>query len=503
MRKYLFLIWLTLPLIAFAQKASSVRFVYIGAEGGDHGTVAICAGAAIKPADRPGDDILGKAYLTDWPTLDKIKSSIAKSNFVMDYIDERLDSIQKYKEARYDKYKIIGVGDSTLYIQGENAARLFFQLLTVFPDQLNNAGRYAMLELLSHTHSGFMKTFLQDFRPAEGQAIGAIQFVYRSVYHEGYSNLPHGTLTICVGRFVQPNGVAFPDPDDRSVILTDIRTYNWLREYMLSSIYTYTVKDGETAEMAGTPICPGQPSLEIVGSGGMDLFVCRSNWHAFFDTLRSELRIQSMDQRVIGAFQSAPDWPLAVATAKLRDCPNCRTDTHQTFQRLTVQASTSDITGDKKLKMMDTGRIKVELDFEKALTQYDFAEIMRFSWHGQGNQRDRAFLIGVGKRVHANEIVYNRELAIAILTDTGTFSLIREYAVRSTYTYTVKDVENSLKAGKPMCPLETSLEMTDSGGMDLFVCHNDWQAFFDSLRSELRIHSLDSRSVDLLKYRLY
>src|SRR5579862_8894589 len=126
----------------------------------------------------------------------------------------------------------------------------------------------------------FLTIILLSFRLAEGQTVGAIQFVYRAVYHEGYANLPHGTLTICVGKFVQPNGYGFIDPDDRSAILTDPKTYNWVKEYILCSKFTYTIKNAEEAMKVGKSRCPGEASLEVIGSGGIDVFVCRNDWRA-------------------------------------------------------------------------------------------------------------------------------------------------------------------------------------------------------------------------------
>jgi len=352
---------------------------------------------------------------------------------------------------------------------------------------------------------------LFSFRPANSQAVDAIRFVYRGVYHEGYSNLPHGALTISVVKSVRRNGEAMLNyPDDRSVILTDTKTYNFVREYILSSNLTYSAKDAEKAKNVGMPVCLGESSLEIIGSGGVDVFLCRNDWRTFFDTLRSALRVQSFDARVTTAFDSAPDWPMAVTMIQKPDCLNCRTvclnceDSLLHPPHLVEKDSTYTITENERYKIVDTPHhIKVELDFEKALTQYDFAEIMRFAYRSEVNLPYHTLLIGVGKRVDPNEIVVNPVLSAAVLTDTGTFNLIKKFLLNSRYTYTAKDVEGSKKAGIPMCPLETSVEVTDSDGMDLFVCRNDWQAFIDSLESVIRTHLLDSRSIELLKWRLY
>ncbi len=348
-----------------------------------------------------------------------------------------------------------------------------------------------------------------SFRFAEGQTVDAIRFVYREVYHKGYANLPHGTLTIYLARPTKYNDETVFDPNDRSVVLTDIKTYNFLREYVLCSNLTYTAKDAEKAKKTGMPVCSRESSLEIIGSGGMDVFLCRDDWRTFFDTLRSALRIQSVDARVTAAFDSAPDWPMPVTVTRKLDCLNCRTaclnceDTLLHPPHFAVKDSIYANAGNERPKTVDTGRIKVELDFEKALAQYDFAEVMRLDYRSEVNLPYHMLLIGTGKRIHPNEIVVNRDLSAAVLTDTGTFNLIREYLLSSSYTYTAKDVEKSRKAGKPMCPLEISLEMADSGGMDLFVCRDDWQALIDSLQSVIRTHLLDSRSIDLLKWRLF
>jgi hypothetical protein len=151
-----------------------------------------------------------------------------------------------------------------------------------------------------------------SFRLADGQIVDAIRFVYR-----GRPNLSFPTLSICIGKLVQPNDVDLSDSILGSAILTDVKTYNWLREYILSSYYTYTAKDAKIAIQAGKAMCPlPQSALEIKDSGGMDLFVCSNNWHVFFDTLRSEMQFHQMDEAVIDAFKSPPHWPATPTTTK-------------------------------------------------------------------------------------------------------------------------------------------------------------------------------------------
>ncbi len=55
-------------------------------------------------------------------------------------------------------------------------------------------------------------------------------------------------------------------------ILTDTETYNWVREYILSSFYTYSAKDAALAIHNGKRMCPlRETALEIKDSLGMDL----------------------------------------------------------------------------------------------------------------------------------------------------------------------------------------------------------------------------------------
>ncbi len=144
-----------------------------------------------------------------------------------------------------------------------------------------------------------------SFRIAFGQTIDAIRFVYRS-----RPALTHPTLSICIGKLVQPNDAYSMDSLLGSAILTDTKTYNWVREYILSSFYTYSAKDAALAIHNGKRMCPlRETALEIKDSLGMDLFVCRNNWSVFFDTLRSELQLHQMDKAVIDAFKSPPHWP--------------------------------------------------------------------------------------------------------------------------------------------------------------------------------------------------
>jgi hypothetical protein len=151
-----------------------------------------------------------------------------------------------------------------------------------------------------------------SFRLADGQTVDAIRFVYR-----GRSHIAFPTLSICLGKLVQPNDVDLIDSTSGSAILTDAKTYNWLREYILSSAYTYTIKDPKIAIQGGKPMCPiSESALEMKDSGGMDLFVCSNNWPVFFDTLRSEMQFHRLDSAVIDAIKSPPHWPSTPTTTK-------------------------------------------------------------------------------------------------------------------------------------------------------------------------------------------
>jgi hypothetical protein len=76
-----------------------------------------------------------------------------------------------------------------------------------------------------------------SFRLAFGQTTDAIRFIYRS-----RPELNYPTLSICIGKLVQPNDADMTDSLLGSAILTDAKTYNWVREYILSSFYSYTAK---------------------------------------------------------------------------------------------------------------------------------------------------------------------------------------------------------------------------------------------------------------------
>jgi hypothetical protein len=144
-----------------------------------------------------------------------------------------------------------------------------------------------------------------SFRFVEGQTVDAIRFVSRC-----RPDLTWPTLSICIGKLVQPDDAYSTDSLMGSAILTDAKTYNWVREYILSSFYTYTAEDAKKAIQNGKPMCLfNEWALEIKDSLGMDLFVCRNNWNVFFDTLRSELQLHQMDKAVIDAFKSPPHWP--------------------------------------------------------------------------------------------------------------------------------------------------------------------------------------------------
>jgi hypothetical protein len=144
-----------------------------------------------------------------------------------------------------------------------------------------------------------------SFRLAFGQTVDAIRFVSHC-----RPDLTWPTLSICIGKLVQPDEPYSTDSLLGSAILTDTKTYNWVREYILSSFYTYKAEDAKIANQNGKPMCPLNVwVLEIKDSLGMDLFLCRKNWQVFFDTLRSELQLHQMDKAVIDAFKSPPHWP--------------------------------------------------------------------------------------------------------------------------------------------------------------------------------------------------
>jgi hypothetical protein len=137
-----------------AGESRSIRFVYIGADTGNHGTVAICADEPVQPTDRPGDSALGKAYVTDWDGLRTLRSWIAKSKYVTAHIDHRLDSSETNKDRLLDKFMIIGASDSPLYVQGENAYELFIQLSVGGWGGVNSSAMSDLIRQINNDVSG-------------------------------------------------------------------------------------------------------------------------------------------------------------------------------------------------------------------------------------------------------------------------------------------------------------------------------------------------------------
>jgi hypothetical protein len=148
----------------------------------------------------------------------------------------------------------------------------------------------------------FSYVLLFSFRLAEGQKVDAIRFVFR-----GRANMSLPTLAICVGKLVQPTDAGWFDSTRGSAILTDPKTYNYLREYILNS---------KVAIPNGKSMCPLSSAFEMIDSKGMDLFVCDNNWGRFFDALRSGMQLQQMDKVVIDAFKSPPHWPMTSTTTE-------------------------------------------------------------------------------------------------------------------------------------------------------------------------------------------
>lgn len=151
-----------------------------------------------------------------------------------------------------------------------------------------------------------------SFGFARGQNNDAIRFIYRYLPER-----PHPTFAICVGKLVQPFDAGMIDSLHGGAILTDSNTYRWIREYILSSFYTYSAKDAAKANNVSEPMCPIlSPVIEMKDSGGMDMFVCFKDWRPFFDTLRAKLQQNLMDTIVINVLKKAPAWPRTLIPTK-------------------------------------------------------------------------------------------------------------------------------------------------------------------------------------------
>ena len=148
----------------------------------------------------------------------------------------------------------------------------------------------------------FSYVLLFSIRLAEGQKVDAIRFVFR-----GRANMSLPTLAICVGKLVQPTDAGWFDSTRGSAILTDPKTYNYLREYISNS---------KIAIPNGKSMCPLSSAFEMIDSKGLHLFVCHNNWNRFFDGLRTGMQLWHLDKAVIDAFKSPPHWPMTLTTTK-------------------------------------------------------------------------------------------------------------------------------------------------------------------------------------------
>jgi hypothetical protein len=148
----------------------------------------------------------------------------------------------------------------------------------------------------------FSYVLLFSFRLAEGQTVDAIRFVHRD-----RKNMALPTLSICVGKLVQPTDAGWFDSTHGSSILTDTGTYNWLREYIINC---------KVSMSTDKSMCPLTSAIEMKDSKGLHLFVCDNNWNRFFDGLRTGMQLQHLDKVVIDAFKSPPHWPMTPTTYK-------------------------------------------------------------------------------------------------------------------------------------------------------------------------------------------
>jgi hypothetical protein len=128
------------------------------------------------------------------------------------------------------------------------------------------------------------------------QRVESLRFVYA-----GEEDKPHGTLVISIGQYIKPTDRGLVDADFGRCIVTDLRTFDSLRQFIRKSQYPI----GGVARIADSLhqwLLEGYSYYKIIGSDGSVVYLNGKYWISFFEGLKSTLRIHSLDQRVIAAF---------------------------------------------------------------------------------------------------------------------------------------------------------------------------------------------------------
>jgi hypothetical protein len=128
------------------------------------------------------------------------------------------------------------------------------------------------------------------------QRVESLRFVYA-----GEEDKPHGTLVISIGKYMKPTDRGVVDSNFGKCVLTDIRTFDSLRQFILHSKYPIR-RFARITDSLDRWLQEGYSYYTIIGSDGSVVYLNGKYWISFFDGLKVELRAHELDPRVIGAF---------------------------------------------------------------------------------------------------------------------------------------------------------------------------------------------------------
>jgi hypothetical protein len=133
----------------------NIQFIYVGSGKVDHDSVVI--GSMHFPGGYSGSKHL-KVYYTDQRTLDTLRSYILHSNFVKESHSSRNENYGIDTLKLLDVYKIIGVAENPLYVDGIVCFKLFLSTTRYlnYVGLENTTGWNAMSDMMFQCHKGFL-----------------------------------------------------------------------------------------------------------------------------------------------------------------------------------------------------------------------------------------------------------------------------------------------------------------------------------------------------------
>jgi hypothetical protein len=130
---------------------------------------------------------------------------------------------------------------------------------------------------------------------AQKQPAQNIRFVFG-----GDEDKPHGTIIISVDRYIKPIDRGRLDAIFGRCIVTNKQTFDSVKQFIRANRLPTPTMDGisDTVLRWGRR---GYGYYSILGSDGTVFYLCEQYWPSFFGDLKSKLRNDALDKRVVAA----------------------------------------------------------------------------------------------------------------------------------------------------------------------------------------------------------